>query len=235
MNSSKTLTQKTAVQILWDYLNGFKSDLSPVADSDMIFVFGCNDIRVAKAAAEFASRHQHSPLIFCGGLGRLSKTTFTRSEAEIFAQVAIEQGVDEARVILEKNSTNTGDNVRFARQLLAAKGLNITNPILVCKNVMRPRVWATFAHYYPELTPRLVSAAMDFDDYCQTPVDKLSEYNKKDSVNTDAATHLMVGEIDRLILYPDQGYMQPVAVPDRVVEAANLLKQLGYVNHSLKK
>ncbi|GAL03300.1 hypothetical protein JCM19237_6193 [Photobacterium aphoticum] len=47
---------------------------------------------------------------------------FDRSEAEAFATVAMDMGVPEEAILIESQSTNTGENVQFTQALLAEKG-----------------------------------------------------------------------------------------------------------------
>lgn len=193
-------------------------------------VFGCNDTRVADVAVQIALKHRHCALLFCGGVGRLSKDIFERSEAEIFADSARKAGIHSSRIWLEKTSTNTGENIQFAKPILTANNLTIQRPFLVCKNIMRARVWATFERHYPNLPTQLFSLCATFERFCELDAESpsLSSIDHRESV-----IHLMVGEIDRLIHYPQKGYIYPVPLPQAVIESAEYLKQQGYIKHSL--
>ncbi len=53
-------------------------------------------------------------------------------------------------ILIEKNSTNTGENVQFTRKLLAEHGLDPQKFIVVQKPYMERRAFATFLRYWPE-------------------------------------------------------------------------------------
>ena len=90
---------------------------------------------------------------------------WSRSEAEIFADVAAERGVPRERILIESRSTNTGENVVFTRQLLAEKGVTPRRAIAVQKPYMERRTLATFAARWPELEVLVTSPQLDFDAY----------------------------------------------------------------------
>ena len=85
-----------------------------------------------------------APLLVCSGhLGGLTSGMWTRSEAEIFADVAVGRGVPRERILIERRSTNTGENVDFSRQLLAERGIPVSRAIAVQKPYMERRTLAT--------------------------------------------------------------------------------------------
>lgn len=55
----------------------------------------------------------------CGGLGRHAP-----SEAEAMRRLLVADGVPETAILREDRSTTTGENIRFARALLAPRGLD---------------------------------------------------------------------------------------------------------------
>ena len=59
-------------------------------------------------------------------------------------------GVPRANILIENQSTNTGENVRLTRQLLAERGLDPESFILVQKPYMERRSFATFRKVWPE-------------------------------------------------------------------------------------
>ena len=64
-------------------------------------------------------------LIFSGGLGRLTKESWTRTEAALFAEIAVQKGVPPEAILVEDRSTNTGENILFTKQLLEERGLDL--------------------------------------------------------------------------------------------------------------
>lgn len=47
---------------------------------------------------------------------------FEGSEAEHFAQIAADLGVPESKILVEPQSTNTGENIQFTQALLENEG-----------------------------------------------------------------------------------------------------------------
>ena len=148
---------------------------------------------------------------------------WTRSEAEIFADVAVGMGVPRERILIEGRSTNTGENVDFSRQLLAEKGLPLRKAIAVQKPYMERRTLATFQQRWPELEVVVTSPQLDFDAY------------PTDDIRKDDVIHIMVGDLQRLIVYGRKGWSVPQDVPPVVKEAYERLVAAGYTRRMLKE
>jgi uncharacterized SAM-binding protein YcdF (DUF218 family) len=204
-------------RILWDYHHVGHS----LEKADCVIVLGSHDTRVAERGAE-VFLEGWAPLLVCSGhLGSLTREGWTRPEAEIFADVAVARGVPRDRILIESRSTNTGENVDFSRQLLAERGLTPHRAIAVQKPYMERRTLATFAQRWPELDVRVTSPRIDFDAY---PTDEI----RKDDV-----IHIMVGDLQRLILYGRKGWSAPQDVPPDVVHAYDGLVAAGYTRRLL--
>ena len=85
-------------------------------------MLGSNDVRVAEYAAELYKRHLAPVILFPGGMGRFYGRLAV-PEAELFAEAAIKAGVPENCILIENKSTNTGENVRFSREVLKRAGI----------------------------------------------------------------------------------------------------------------
>ena len=55
----------------------------------------------------------------------MSASQFEKPESEVFAKIAIEKGVPVDKIIQESQSTNTGDNIVFVKNILKERGLNL--------------------------------------------------------------------------------------------------------------
>jgi len=128
-------------RILWDYC------LVPQepAPADVIVALGTNDLRVAEHAADLY-RRGYGPLLVCtGGVAHqndLLATTWEKTEAEMFADVAMRCGVPCDRILLEKRATNTAENLVLTRELLDAAGIHPRSVVFAVKPFMQRRVWA---------------------------------------------------------------------------------------------
>ena len=146
---------------------------------------------------------------------------WTRPEAEIFAEVAHGMGVPRDRMVIEARSTNTGENVSFCRDLLAARGLAVAKAIAVQKPYMERRTLATFRQGWPELDVIVTSPQMDFASY------------PHGEITRDDVIHIMVGDFQRLMLYARKGWSEPQHIPDDVMDAYQDLVAAGYTRRLL--
>ena len=202
---------------VWDY-HHLNHALSP---SDCIFVLGSNDIRVAEYAAKLFLEGYAPYIVFSGGEGELTRGMFKGSEAEAFAEVALDMGVPEGAILLEPQSTNTGENVQFTRALLEMKGLEPESFIIVQKPFMERRAYATFQQNWPGKKVTVTSPPIGFDEY---PNETLSY---SDVIN------VMLGDLQRIKVYPSYGYSVEQDIPDEVWQAYKKLVELGFKEHLL--
>lgn len=104
----------------------------PIQQSaDAIFTLCSFDLRVAHRAVDLFNCGKGQYLVFSGGYSEITSNLFDKPEAEVFADVALRRGVPEEKIILESESTNTGENVHFTYKLLQTMGLRPRRMILV--------------------------------------------------------------------------------------------------------
>ena len=206
-------------RVVWDYHHVHHA----LAKADCVIALGSHDTRVAERAAEVLLEGW-APLLVCSGhLGGLTSGMWTRSEAEIFADVAVARGVPRGRILMESRSTNTGENVDFSRQLLAESGVPVRRAIAVQKPYMERRTLATFQQRWPDLEVVVTSPQLDFDAYPSADI------RKEDVI------HIMVGDLQRLMVYGRKGWSVPQDVPPAVREAYEHLVAAGYTRRMLKE
>ena len=205
-------------QIVWDYHHLHH----PLEKADCIFVLGSHDTRVAERGAELYLEGWAPLLIFSGGLGRLTKEAWTESEASLFAQVAIQKGVPPAAILIEDQSTNTGENILFTRGMLQQKGLDPQRLILVQKPYMERRTYATFQKQWPGKELWVTSPLIPFLDYPapDLPMEKV--------------INIMVGDLQRIRLYAEKGFQIYQDIPANIWEAFEKLVALGYDQQLIK-
>ncbi len=214
-----SMTTDELAQILWDYMR-----LDHVLESsDVILVLGSNDLRVAAHAADLYLRGLAPWLVFSGNVGRLTEGVFKKSEAEMFTEVAMAKGVPESAILLEPRSTNTGQNIDLSRELLAERGLDPQRLIVVQKPYMERRGYATFMKRWPGKDVRMSSPPLSFDAY---PTEELPK---------DLIINVLVGDVQRVRVYPDLGFQIPQPMPDEVWAAWEELVARGYSHHLVSK
>ena len=207
-----------AAQAVWDY-HRLGQALSP---ADLLFVLGSHDLRVADHAADLFHSGLAPRVVLSGGVGVRQANAWAGTEAEMFAEVMRRRDVPEAAMLLEPRSTNTGENIRFTRELVAARGLVVRSVIAVQKPYMERRTFATIRKQWPEVALRVSSPPLDFNAYCDSsiPIRDIIEF--------------MVGDLQRIIKYPKLGFMIPQAVPAHVLLAFEALVAAGYTRHLLR-
>jgi uncharacterized SAM-binding protein YcdF (DUF218 family) len=207
---------------IWDYHHMHQK----LERADAIFVLGSYDLRVAEYGAKLFLDGWAPLIIFSGNEGVVAHTGQMtselwggRPEAEVFAEVAMKMGVPKEKVIIENRSLNTGENIIFTKELLEEKELNIKKFIVVQKPYMERRAYATFKKRWPGKEFVVTSPPISFHDY---------PYEGKPR---DAVISSIVGDLQRIKLYPEKGLQIPQEVPEEVWDAYEKLVALGYTQN----
>lgn len=212
------MTTEHLAEILWDYMH-MHHEMRP---SDVIMVLGSNDLRVAEHGADLYLRGLAPWILFSGNVGRLTEGVFKKSEAECFAEIALGKGVPASAILIEPRSTNTGDNIVFSRQLLAEQGIDPERLIVVQKPYMERRAYATFMNFWPGKDIRISSPPIRFSDYPTAHLPK------------DLIISVLVGDVQRIRVYPAKGFQIPQPMPDEVWAAWQELVNRGYTQHLVR-
>jgi len=201
-------------QTLWDFLN-LNGPLEP---SDCIVGLGSYDLRVADRCAELYHGHFGPRIIFSGKLGNWTKALWDRSEAEIFAERAIEAGVPRSRIMLEVKSTNIGENILFTKELLSEAGSQPASVTFVTKPATERRVFATSLRLWPDMRIFITSPKIGLREQYEHGI-------------RENLIHEMVGDVQRMTIYPRLGFQIPQEIPVAVLSAYERLIRLGYDQH----
>lgn len=204
---------------LWQY-HGMNQRLEK---ADAILVLCSYDTSVAERGAQLFLEGWAPLLIFSGGLGAITRNLWSEPEAELFARVARESGVPPERILVETRSTNTGENVQFTRRLLEERGLDPESFILVQKPYMERRAYATFKRYWPEKRAVVTSPQFSFEEYLKN--------HSNGALTEDEVVCIMVGDLQRIRLYPGRGFQIPQEIPGEVWAAYEELVAAGYDKH----
>ncbi len=191
-----------------------------LAKSDAILVLCSHDTAVAERGAELFLGGWAPLLIFSGGLGSITRQMWTEPEADRFAAVAEGMGVPRASILTENRSTNTGENITFTKQMLAERGLDPQSFIVVQKPYMERRSFATFRKLWPEKRLVVTSPRVTLDEY-------LDRYSNE-ALSTADVVSIMVGDLQRVKLYGENGFQIPQDIPADVWEAFEALVAAGY-------
>jgi uncharacterized SAM-binding protein YcdF (DUF218 family) len=187
--------------------------------SDVILVLGSLDLRVANRGAELYLQGLAPILIFSGGLGKVTKAMWKDPEADLMSRIALDMGVPAEAIFIENQSTNTGENILFTQKLLQDKGLHPQSFLLVQKPYMERRSYATFKKHWPDKELIVTSPQIAFEDYAtpEMPMERVIE--------------LMVGDLQRIRIYPEKGFQIYQEIPEEVWRAYEKLVALGFTGH----
>lgn len=202
-------------QLLWDYHHVHHT----LEKSDCILALGSHDLRVAERAAALYLQGWAPLLVFSGGLGRLTQEIWSEAEADKFASIALKKGVPREAILIENKSTNTGENILFTQKLFQEKNIDPQTFIVVQKPYMERRSYATFKKHWPDKKLLVTS-----------PQISLSYYPNED-ISLEEVIHIMVGDLQRIKLYPEKGFQIFQEIPDDVWIAYERLVELGYDSH----
>lgn len=192
------------------------------APADCILVFGSHDPRVAKYGADLFLRKLAPLILFSGKRGHLTERWRT-TEADKFARVAVRAGVPRGRILIEREATNTGENVLFTKRLLAKRGLNPRRLIVVHKPYMERRAWATLRKAWPQKKFIVTSPPLSFEDYPNRLI------SKRDVIT------IMLGDFQKIRLYAQEGFQIPQRIPRKVMDCYRQLVKLGYTKYLKRK
>src|SRR5260370_7611405 len=156
---------RALVEKIWDYHHLDHQ----LAHADAILGLCSHDTGVARRGAELFLQQWAPLLIFAGGRGAITRHLWNEPEADQFARIAVEMKVPKDRILVENQSTNTGENILFTKQLLAAKGLDPKTFIVVQKPYTERRTYATFRKVWPDKEPMLTLPHRPMSNYTKPP------------------------------------------------------------------
>ena len=191
----------------------------PLRKSDIVIAMGSHDLRVASYAAQLVLEGW-APLLICsGGFGRLTSGTWQESEAARFTAAAVEKGLSRKKILQEDRSTNTGENLLFSKALCEKHGILTRTVLLIHKPYMERRVWAAVRKIWPEPQAAVSSPPIPFEAY------------PTEDIPLNQVLHIIVGDFQRILVYPEKGFAILQPVPDEVMDAFDLLVLNGYTQH----
>ena len=200
-----------AALVLWDY-HCLKHGLVP---SDGILVFGSNDLRVAAHAADLFHAGLAPWILFSGARGRMTQD-WPETEAATMARVARDLGVPDDFILIEDRATNTGENIRFSRELLQSSQRVLATAIIVQKPYMERRTIAALDVQWPGIAFRASSPPLDFHQYCTG------------ELTPALVTEAMTGDFQRILDYPALGFASSQETPRGVMDSHLLLVTAGF-------
>lgn len=182
---------------------------------------GSHDLGVADTAVDLYKRGMAPLLVFTGATSPTTRDRMPRGEAVHYQERALELGVPSSAVLVEPRARNTGENIRFSRELLEEAGVDVSSVLLISKPYEERRAYATARKLWPDIEIVSASTPMTFAEY----VDSIGDAR--------LVIDMLVGALQRLMIYPAQGFMVSQPVPGDVSEAYERLCQSGFTSRLL--
>ncbi|MFF5039725.1 YdcF family protein [Streptomyces nigra] len=202
---------------LWDY-HQMGHTLQPCS---VAIGLGSHDLGVAETAVDLYKRGMAPLLVFTGSTSPTTRERMPRGEAVHYRERAFELGVPDSAILVEPRARNTGENIRFSRELLEGAGVDVSSVLLISKPYEERRAYATARKLWPEVEIVSASTPMTLDEY----VDSIEDAR--------LVIDMLVGALQRLLIYPEQGFMISQPVPDDVREAYERLCHAGFASRLL--
>ena len=195
----------------------------PPRKADVIIGLGCHDIGVARYSASLYIQGYAPLIMFCGATGRLTSGN-VQNEADWYAEEALKLGVPDTAIIRERRSTNTGENIVYAYELLQSRNVDVQRAIIIHKPYMLRRDYATIMKQWPgKKRPIFVFSAeqVTMEEY----VTQLESF--------ETMVNIMIGDLQRIREYPKKGFQIELDIPGDVWAAYEELVRRGYTQHVL--
>jgi len=175
--------------------------------SDAIMCFGSRDLHVPVRAAELFHLGVARFVVTTGGVALAGD----RCEADVFADELLRNGVPGDRIVAERESVHTGENVGLGMAALQERHGPIGSVISVAWPFAARRCVATLATHHPDV---IVGSAPAF----WRPGER--------SPLTAASARWAVEQLARLTVYAERGLIAAHDVPSTVTRAAHTLREL---------
>jgi uncharacterized SAM-binding protein YcdF (DUF218 family) len=217
---STTLSKdlRADVEVLWDY-NQMHHEVRPV---DVAIGLGSHDLRVATYTADLFHQGMFPLIVFTGANAPTTVERFPRGEAVHYREHAIDLGVPDSAILVEPHATNTGDNIDFSRAVLNNHGHEaISSVMLISRPYQQRRSYAICRKKWPEVDVICGSSPLPLDKYVRNIGD------------VDGVINMLVGDTQRIWVYPEQGWAIEQDVPDATHAAYTRLVEAGFTSRLL--
>ncbi|WP_228923421.1 YdcF family protein [Streptomyces sp. DH7] len=201
-------------ELLWDY-HQMHHELRPCS---VAIGLGSHDLGVADTTVDLYKRGMMPLIVFTGATSPTTRERMPRGEAVHYRERALELGVPSSAVLVEPNARNTGQNISFSKALLEEAGTHVSSVLLVSKPYEERRAYATACKLWPGVQFVSASTPMTFDSYIES------------IGSTRLVVDMLVGALDRLLIYPNQGFMVRQSVPAPIAEAYGRLCRDGFTS-----
>ena len=199
-------------RILWNYFASLRKEIQCSA----VVVCCSYDLRVMDYAVDVLERGRTDTVVISGDRGHWTGKLWDEPESSIFHEHARDR-LNGYRVLLEQKSTNFSENIRFSLGLIRP----VEGVLFVTKPNSLYRVHLTVPKVDPEIRYSVSCPVIAFPDGVSNIVGLIGLINE------------MVGDVDRILKYPELGYQVPHVLPDEIIRSWKFLVDRGFVDHML--
>jgi len=212
---------KRNVLILWDFL----CLKNKPEKAECIIGLGSILESVPRKCALLYKRGYGKYIIFTGNCGKGTEGVITKTEAEIFKEKAIQEGVPEDKILIEEAATNTYENFRYSLKVLEENNLHPESYLIVGKPYQERRAediaWVELKDNFS-----VAPFSVGFEEFLEY-VTSNGLMNMEDVINE------IVAEINICLLAPKYGIQQECDIPNDVKASYEFLCNVGYTKYLL--
>ena len=208
-----------AAEILFEYL--YLRD-PRLERSDLIVGFGHFDMKIPQHCARLYQAGYAPKVLFTGGRGAGSADLDLPEAIAFRKEFCAIAAIGEENLIIEAESTNTGQNIAWSQEVLQSRDPSfhfeqgISGVISVASPYRQRRVWLTLKKHLPRLQVFNAPPPTDFEAELALFAAKREDF-----------AGALVGELERLKLYPEKGFICAAAIPEEVENAYQVLKNMA--------
>ena len=205
-------------QILWNYQ---RIDENP-KKADFIIVSG-HELRLVDKAVQLFNDGYAPYLVVSGGflygeIRGFESEDNDKTEAEVFKQEAIKQGISENKIILQDKPKNMGQVLKYTKEILANMKITVKKGIFIFEPDAQRRAKASLEKQWPEISSIVTSINITMEEYANNEL-PMPELIKRITAN-----------MRKIIEYPARGFQTEQDIPQEIKEAYNNLLKAGVLD-----
>ncbi|MEU0040760.1 MULTISPECIES: YdcF family protein [unclassified Streptomyces] len=204
-------------RLLWDY-HRMHHDPRPCS---VAVGLGSHDLGVADVTAEVFRQGMAPVIVFTGATSPTTRSRMPRGEAVHYRERALQLGVPDSAVLVEPRATNTGENIEFTKTLLSEAGIAVSAVLLVSKPYEERRSYAMMRKLWADVEVVCASTPMSLEKYADSIGD------------AHMVIDMIVGALQRVLMFPGWGLAVEQDVPDAIVAAYERLCAEGFTGRLL--
>ncbi|MEU2862432.1 YdcF family protein [Streptomyces mirabilis] len=204
-------------RLLWDY-HRMHHDVQPCS---VAVGLGSHDLGVADVTAELYRQGMAPIIVFTGATSPTTRSRMPRGEAVHYRERALQLGVPDPAVFLEPRATSTAENIEFTKAVLVEAGITVSSVLLVSKPYEERRSYAMMRKLWADVEVVCASTPMGLEEYADSIGD------------ARMVIDMIVGALQRVLIFPGWGLAIEQDVPDAVVAAYKRLCSEGFTTRLL--